>query len=121
MPIIINKDLYDMARKITDEKFGKKTSAYRSAFLVKTYKQMGGLYKDDFKEKKLSRWFNEKWVDVGNREYPVFRPLIRMTEDTPLTLDEIDKQNLKKQIKLKQIIKGNKNLPPFKKKKNLFF
>jgi len=35
---------------------------------------------------------------------------------TPLTIDEIDQNNLKKQIKKKQIIKGNKNLPPFQAK-----
>jgi len=35
---------------------------------------------------------------------------------TPLTIDEIDKEDLKKQIKRKQIIKGSKNLKPFKPK-----
>ena len=39
-----------------------------------------------------------------------------MTADTPLTTDEIDKTNLKNQIKIKQKIKGNKNLKPFKAK-----
>jgi len=64
----------------------------------------------------LRRWFKEKWQDVGNKEYPVYRPTIRVNKKTPLTINEIDKSNLKKQIKLKQKIKGNKNLPPFKKK-----
>ena len=40
--------------------------------------------------------------------------MIRVTKKTPLTYDEIDKRQLKKQIALKQIIKGNKNLPKFK-------
>ncbi len=117
MPIILDKELYNKAREITDEKFGTHTSAYRSAFLVKTYKQMGGLYADDFQEKKLSRWFNEKWFNISpNEPYPTFRPLIRVSPETPLTVFEIDKQNLKNQIKLKQIIKGSRNLPKFKKK-----
>jgi hypothetical protein len=34
---------------------------------------------------------------------------------TPLTVHEINPSNLKKQIALKQMIKGKSNLPPFKK------
>ena len=64
----------------------------------------------------LRRWFKEKWQDVGSKDYPVYRPTKRINSKTPLTLNEIDKDNLKEQIKLKQKIKGNKNLPPFKKK-----
>jgi hypothetical protein len=66
----------------------------------------------------LKQWFKEKWVDVGNgKGYKTFRPTIRINKSTPLTIDEIDKNNLEQQIKLKQKIKGRKNLPPFIKKK----
>ena len=82
--------------------------------LVKMYKKLGGTYKDDHKEHNLERWMKEKWQDVGNKSYPVYRPTIRVNKNTPLTVHEVDKANLKKQIKLKQIIKGTKNLPPFK-------
>ena len=61
------------------------------------------------------RWFKEEWKDIGNKEYPVYRPTKRIRAKTPLTVSEIDKANLKQQIKLKQKIKGKKNLPPFKK------
>jgi len=116
MPEILDKELYNKAREITNKKYGTHTSAYRSAFLVMQYKKMGGRYADDGKQAKLKRWFKEKWHDVGHKSYPVFRPSVRITKDTPLTINEIDKNNLQKQINLKQKIKGSKNLPPFKKK-----
>jgi len=52
---------------------------------------------------------------VGDGEYPVFRPTIKISSKTPLLPSEIS--NLPKQIKLKQIIKGHSNLPPFKAKR----
>lgn len=111
--IPVNKKLYEKAKSIVYPRY-KKPSAYRSGALVKLYKEMGGKYKDKG-EKKLARWFNEKWKDVGNEEYPVYRPTKRITKDTPLTVDEIDPKNLKDQIREKQEIKGEYNLKPFKK------
>ena len=111
MPIVNNPELYLKARKIADEKY-KKPSAYKSGFIVKTYKEMGGTYSDDGKEKPLARWYAENWKDVGGLNYPVYRPTVKISKKTPLIPSEIS--NLKEQIKLKQKIKG-KNLPPFKK------
>ena len=93
----------------------KKPSAYKSGFIVKKYKELGGTYKDDHKPKDLKRWYKEEWKDIGNKNYPVYRPTKRVNSKTPLTPNEIEPDNLKKQIKLKQQIKGKKNLPPFKK------
>ena len=115
MPTPKNKELYEFVKKIANETY-KKPSAYKSGFIVKKYKELGGEYIDDNKEKKLKRWFNEKWKDIGNKEYPVYRPTKIINEETPLTIDEIDKKQLQQQIKLKQLIKGKKNLPPFKPK-----
>lgn len=42
MPIV-NQALYDKAKKIADEKYSK-PSAYKSGFIVKSYKDMGGTY-----------------------------------------------------------------------------
>ncbi len=56
------------------------------------------------------------WKDVGNKDYPVYRPTKIISKDTPFTINEIDPKNLKKQSKLKQKIKGSKNLPPFQPK-----
>ena len=35
-------------------------SAYRSAQVIKEYKKRGGEFKDDGKERKLTRWFKEE-------------------------------------------------------------
>ena len=112
MPIIDNPELYKRAKEIADAKYAK-PSAYKSGFIVKTYKDMGGTYTDDKKPKKLARWYKEDWKDIGGKEYPVYRPTKRITKDTPLTVAEIDPKQAKKQIALKQVIKGDANLPKF--------
>ena len=112
--IPINKKLYEQAKAEVYPKYDK-PSAYRSGAVVKRYKELGGKFKEDG-ERKLKRWFKEEWKDIGDKDYPVFRPTKRITKDTPLTPTEIDPENLKLQIEEKQIIKGKKNLPPFEKK-----
>jgi len=109
---IDNPELYEKAKKIADEKY-KKPSAYKSGFIVKTYKEMGGTYSGKKTNKGIGRWFKEDWKDVGHQEYPVYRPTKRVSKDTPLTPQEIDPSHLKEQIALKQEIKGDSNLPPF--------
>jgi hypothetical protein len=113
MPTVLDKELYDKVKQYADTVY-KKPSAYKSGFIVKTYKQFGGKYGEDTQPKKLKTWFEEQWTDVGNKDYPVYRPTIRINKNTPLTVQEIDPSNLKKQISLKQRIKGKTNLPPFK-------
>jgi hypothetical protein len=116
MPIPKNKELYNFVKQEAD-KIYKKSSAYKSGYIVKTYKQLGGEYIDDNKPKNLKRWYKEKWKDVGGLSYPVYRPTKIINKlKTPLTINEINKTNLYKQVKLKQKIKGNYNLPPFIKK-----
>ena len=116
MPTPLNTALYAKAKKIADTVYDR-PSAYKSGFIVKKYKEMGGKYKEDDQEKKLKRWFKEKWTDVGGGlAYPVYRPTKRVSKKTPLTPGEIGASNLKKQIKLKQVIKGTAKLPPFIKK-----
>jgi Family of unknown function (DUF5872) len=112
MPIILHPDLYEIAKKRADLVYSK-PSAYKSMAIQKFYKQLGGRFADDHKQRNLTRWINERWIDIGHKPYPVYRPTIRVNQQTPLTIYEIDQKNLQKQIKLKQKIKGNKNLPPF--------
>jgi hypothetical protein len=112
MPTPLDADLYARVKKEADEKY-KKPSAYKSGWIVKTYKDRGGKYSGKKEMKGLTNWFASKWKDVGNKDYPVFRPTKRVNKYTPLTADEIDPKNLKDQIALKQIIKGDSNLPPF--------
>ena len=112
MPYPIDTELYSAVKLYADQIYSK-PSAYKSGFIVKIYKELGGRYKEDNQPKNLARWFKEDWADVGHQAYPVYRPTKRVSSKTPLTPEEIDPKNLQKQIKLKQKIKGSKNLPPF--------
>ena len=114
MPIVEDQQLYNAVKRDADRVYGK-PSAYKSGWIVRTYKQRGGTYADDNKSKDLKRWFKEDWKDIGGQDYPVYRPTKRVSKDTPLTADEIDPIQAKKQIALKQKIKGEANLPKFKK------
>jgi hypothetical protein len=107
----LDKQLYERVKRMADEKYAK-PSAYKSGWIVKTYKENGGRYSDLKTKEGLTRWYKENWVDVGEKGYPVYRPTIRVNKNTPLTATEVDPVQLKKQIKLKQKIRGS-NLPPF--------
>jgi hypothetical protein len=89
MPTPIDKELYQKARVEADRVYSK-PSAYKSGFIVKKYKKLGGRYVDDNSPKELERWFNENWIDIGGKDYPVYRPTKRISKDTPLTVAEID-------------------------------
>lgn len=119
MPIPKDKRLYAKARALADKTY-EKPSAYKSGFIVKTYKRLyrekhgesAKAYESDTKEKPLKRWFKEKWINVGG-DYPTYRPTKRINKSTPKTVSEIPKKRLNEQIRLKQKIKGTKNLPKF--------
>ena len=119
--------LYRQVKKEAD-KIYMKPSAYKSGYIVKKYKSLGGNYTGKKSTEGLTSWFREDWKDVATHKmpdgtimlgathgasYPVYRPTKRVNKNTPLLVSEIDPKNLKKQIKLKQKIKGNSNLPPF--------
>jgi hypothetical protein len=114
-----DKKLYEKVKKQADEIY-KKPSAYKSGYIIKTYKSLGGEFIDDNQSKELKRWYSEKWEDINPNKtkttYPVYRPTVRVNKKTPLLVSEIDKKNLEEQIKLKQKIKGKSNLPKFQKK-----
>jgi hypothetical protein len=114
MSIPKNMKLYEEVKAYADTVY-KKPSAYKSGFIVKTYKQRGGTYEGNG-ERPLDRWFKEKWSDVGGKAYPVYRPTKRISAKTPLLASEINTVNLREQIQKKQKIKGSKNLSPFIKK-----
>jgi hypothetical protein len=116
---VVDKNIYEKAKKEVYAKY-KVPSAYRSGALVKRYKELGGRYSGEKQKVGLVRWFKEEWKDINPNKtkssYPVYRPTKRITKDTPLLPSEIKKTNLKTQIKLKQIFKGDRNLKPFIKK-----
>lgn len=95
-------------------------SAYLSALVVRKYKDaMKKRGKSPYevqsvprKRAALTRWFDEKWVDVSSgREcgsakragyYPTCRPSVRVTKGTPVTLSELRKGQVKEMIAEKQ-------------------
>ena len=120
---IKNKSLY---RKVKEEILNKypKHSAYRSMLIIKEYKKRGGEI-DEKKEKKsgLNRWLKEEWVNVyaylkenkkiscGKNEYikkSACRPLTKISQKTPITINELLKLHSKESI-LKAIEKKNKD------------
>jgi hypothetical protein len=109
----LDEALYERAKATVYPRY-KKPSAYRSGALIKEYKRLGGRFKEDG-GRPLERWFKESWQDVGNKEgdYPLYRPTKRVSKDTPKTASEVGELRLLVQDKLKQKIKGSKNLPKF--------
>jgi len=119
MPTPLNENLYNEVKQKIMKSY-KKNSAFASGAIVKEYKRLGGKYSEDGKTRNLSRWFKEKWIDVNpvlgitdDTAYPVFRPTIRINENTPALLQDIPVSVLKKQHGLKQKYRGEKNLPQF--------
>ena len=109
---------YQKSMELANEVYGKKTSAYRSAYIVKMYKELGGKMskspkRSKSKRSKLNRWFDEKWIQVipylkhkkiiecGGKTKSIgkaCRPLIRVTKDTPITIKELEKIHSKEDL-----------------------
>ncbi len=123
MPQPKDKVLYELAKNIVYPQY-EKPSAYRSGALVKKYKQ---LYREKYgndepyEGKKeltgLTRWYKEDWKDVNPYKtiysYPVYRPTKRITAETPITASELSLPRIRQQSMLKQLFRGQKNLPQF--------
>jgi len=117
MPIPIDEELYEQVKNRIYAIYSK-PSAYRSGAVVKEYKLLGGRYRDDGKPKNLKRWFKEDWKDVAEtigmpKAYPTYRPSKRVSSKTPTTINEIPISRLQEQYKLKQVYRGERNLPSF--------
>ena len=106
-----NPALYKRARKIADESYGKKTSAYKNMFLVKKYKELGGSYSGEKTDKGVNRWNKEKWIQVtpflesGKKIACGFgeggkgcRPSKRIDKQTPTTIQELVKKHGKEPL-----------------------
>ena len=89
-------------------------SAYRSGLIVQEYKRRGGKYVGvKPKTKGLTRWFKEEWRNqrggVGyQKKGDIYRPTRRVTEKTPVTLQEPTPGELKTAMK-KKMTKGRVN------------
>lgn len=100
-----NPELYKKAKKEADEKFDEKTSAYKSMWMVKRYKELGGTYTGK-KQTRTNQWRDEEWIQVkpyverkekiecgsDKREDKACRPYKKVNEDTPMTIHEIVKK-----------------------------
>lgn len=109
---VLNPELYKKAKKIADEKY-EKHGLFKSSFLVKTYKEMGGKYSGKKPTDGITRWLKkEEWVDVGEflrndkivkcgaseKKGQSCRPLKRANEKTPITISELLKIHSKKKL-----------------------
>ena len=123
---VVNKKLYASIKKSIDKdlkKKGQRWSAYASGRLVSTYKKRGGSYKGKKnKTSGLSRWFDEKWIDVCQlpkrkscgrksagktytqmkKDFPYCRPSKRVNKNTPKTVSELSKKQLQMRCKKKR-------------------
>ena len=77
-------------------------SAYRSGAIVKEYKKRGGTYTGTKPKKTgLTRWFEEDWKSQsGNYGYKkkgdIYRPTVRVTSKTPITMSELTEKEKKR-------------------------
>lgn len=117
--------LYARVRADATLRFQAKTSVYRSAWIVREYKKRGGEYEYEYEYETaakggLGQWFLEKWVDVNTpgrpcgrpssrevrgQKYPLCRPTVVVSIDTPLTADEIGPRRVTAANRRKQILR----------------
>mgnify|MGYP001318190073 CR=1 FL=1 len=99
-----NKVLYEKAKQHANAIYGGTTSAYKSMFIVKTYKSMGGTYtpRRSRTSSGTKRWLREKWIMVEpfvtkqerktcgtvQRRKHACRPSVRVSSKTPMTVQE---------------------------------
>lgn len=115
---VINKKLYMKAKEKANNTY-KRHSAYKSMYIVKTYKELGGKYRSKKDSKGVSRWNQEKWIQVvpflekgekivcgsGDNKKGC-RPSKRIDKDTPITIQELIKKHGK--TKLLKVAKQKK-------------
>ena len=122
MDNIIDKDLYKKAKKKADETYDRH-SAYKSMYIQKVYKDLGGRYKGKKNTKGVTRWNSEQWIQVipflsqgkkiacgeDNKKTKVCRPMKRIDSKTPITLPELLKLHSKSAL-LSLSQKKNQNM-----------
>ena len=109
-----NPQLYKKAKQKATDKYGSKTSAYRSMYITKTYKGLGGTYSGSKQGSKgTSKWIQEKWVNVnaylqGNKVVKcgetaknkhACRPTKKIDSKTPITIQQVIKKHGKAAVK----------------------
>jgi hypothetical protein len=115
----IDKSLYNYVKKLANKKFKSPTGVYRSSWIVKKYKSLGGRYKKISKDKNsgLKRWYKEKWINLKkpiknkdgkiigyekcgrknlNDPYPLCRPSKKVSFKTPVIYSKLSKKAIQK-------------------------
>ena len=120
---VVDRDLYKQAKQKATEAYGERTSAYKSMYMTKVYKRMGGRYKPT-PVKDLQKWRDEEWVQVtpyvssgekikcgaGGREVKkACRPLKSRSDSKIITLSEALKKHGRAKI-LELARKKNKQM-----------
>jgi hypothetical protein len=132
----LDKKLYSRVKASADKRFSSKTGIYKSSWIVKEYKRLGGKYKGkkpSAKSPGLKRWYKEKWIDLNRpiknssgkivgykscgrksvkskEKYPLCRPSKRITSGTPRTYQQISKKSIDKAKREKRRVKGSQNI-----------
>jgi len=119
---VVDKELYARVKAEVKRKVKAWPSAYASGQVVRTYKSRGGRYKGAKKKSSgLSRWFDEKWINVcklpkkvacgrpkstdmatWKKKYPYCRPSIKVTKGTPMIASSLTKQQIKSRCRRKK-------------------
>lgn len=125
---VIDKEMYVRAREKVKKKVSSYPSAYARAQIVNEYKKMGGRYRGSDGDK-LTRWFDEKWIDVSTGRqcgrknvknmtkkefkdtYPLCRPSRRVSKKTPMTKRQMERKYKKSGIKSKISEKRKRGTP----------
>jgi len=104
MPEPVDEKLWAKAKRRVKARVDVWPSAYASGQLVQEYKRMGGEFKGAKRTGDLARWYKEKWVDVCDwpklspcgreaakekSDYPYCRPSVRVSADTPTTVQQM--------------------------------
>ena len=124
----VDIELYKRAKQIANEKFDAPTGAYKSMYIVKKYKELGGTYdKPKPRESKLTDWQKEHWIDLNqpkagggyekcghpnkqNDKYPLCRPSKKVNEHTPKLYQNISKNRIDEVNDEKQMVKNRGNI-----------
>lgn len=134
MPDPADPDLWAKAKRRVKARVDVWPSAYASGQLVQEYKRMGGEFKGGKRSGELARWYKEKWVDVcdwpkrspcgreedkrgGNKtpSYPFCRPSVRVSPETPVTVQQMSPK-ARKAACAKKRRSPSKRMPAAKKK-----
>jgi len=122
----VNKALYERVKEMASKKFEARTGAYRSMWIVKKYKELGGTYRDDNQPKRLNRWLDEKWVNLNAKKkdggyeecgkrsedgkYPLCRPSRTVSSESPKKYQDISKSHIRSVNLAKQRLKNKGNI-----------